>query len=178
MEMATSVQTWSMQWLRSLLFRTGFEMDTARDTTVCNFALLGEELLAPHGEKLGMVYLPILEPGDEATCACERQIEVAKTDSPPVPVAGTSRERDHEEEEDMDTGDGEDLLKGSTKLVAQFSKLCSLANLCAEKPEGYPRELLSNRLQGDEIKESLAIAIMLKQKSDKPGEPPLKWMPD
>ena len=118
-----------------------------------------------------------LSRGDEATCACERQIEVAKSDSPPVPVAGTSREGDHEEEEEMDTGDGEDLLKGSTKLVAQFSKLCSLANLCAEKPEGYPRELLSNRLQGDEIKESLVIAIMLQHRMDHPGEPPLKWMP-
>ena len=48
----------------------------------------------------------------------------------------------------MDTGDGADLLKGSTKLVAQFSKLCSLTNLCAEQPEGYPRELLTNHLQG------------------------------
>ena len=40
-----------------------------------------------------------------------------------------------------------------------------------------PRELLSNRLLGDEINESLAIAIMLKHKSDKPGEPPFRWMP-
>ena len=31
--------------------------------------------------------------------------------------------------------------------------------------------------EGDEIKEGLAIAIMLKRKSDKPGEPPLRWMP-
>ena len=72
----------------------------------------------------------------------------------------------------MDTGDREDLLKGSTKLGAHFSKLSSLTNLAELKPEGYPRELLSNRLQGDEVKESLAIAIMLKRKLDHPVEPP------
>ena len=73
MEMATSIQTWSMHWLRSMLFRTWFEMDQARNTTACNFALIGEELLAPHGEKLA-----ISEPGDKATCACECQIVVPK----------------------------------------------------------------------------------------------------
>ena len=72
----------------------------------------------------------------------------------------------------MDTGDGEDLLKGSTKLVAQFSKLCSLTNLVHVMPVGYPRELLSNRLQGDEVKEGLAIAILLMHKMANPGKPP------
>ena len=167
MEMAMSVQTWSVQWIRSLLFRTGFELDSARDSTICNFAHVGEQLLAPHGEKLGMVYLIKLEPGEQATCACERQVEVARSDTLQVPVAGTSREGEKEEDEDMDTGDRADRLKGSTKLVPQFSKLCSMTSLCAQQPEDYPRELLSNRLQGDEIKESLAIAIMLKHKSDK-----------
>ena len=135
-----TMQTWSVQWLRSLLFRTGFELDTARDSTICNFAQLGEELLAPHGEKLGMVYMLKLEPGEQATCACERQVEVVRSDTPQVPVAGNSREGEKEEDEDMDTGDGADLLKGSTKLLPQFSKLCSLTNLCAEQPEAYPRE--------------------------------------
>ena len=60
MKMTKSIQTWSIQWLRSLLFRKGFEMDQARDTTACNFALLGEQLLALYGEKLGMVLLPLL----------------------------------------------------------------------------------------------------------------------
>ena len=77
----------------------------------------------------------------------------------------------------MDTGEVVDLLKGATKLVPQFSKLCSLSNLCALKPEGYPQELLSSRLQGDEIKEALAITIMLRRQEDKPGEPPLRLMP-
>ena len=68
MEMTMSIQTWSVQWLRSLLFRTGFELDTARDSTICNFTQLGEQLLTPHGEKLGMVYLLKLEPREQATC--------------------------------------------------------------------------------------------------------------
>ena len=71
-----------------------------------------------------MVYLLKLEPGEQATCACECQVEVFRSDTPQVPVAGTSREGEKEEDEDMDTGDGADLLKGSTKLVPQFSKLC------------------------------------------------------
>ena len=82
-EMTVSIQTWSNQWLRTLMARSGFELDLTRDITACNFSQLGEQLLAPHGEKLGMVYLPVLELGDEATCACEGQIEVAKTDSCP-----------------------------------------------------------------------------------------------
>ena len=157
--------------------RVGFELDSTKDSAIANFAQLGEQLLAPHGEKLGLVYLPILEPGEEATCACERPVAVATPDPSLVPAAGTSRNREGEEDNEMDTGEVVDLLKGATKLVPQFSKLCSLTNLCAQQPEDYPRELLSNRLQGDEIKESLAIAIMLKHKSDKPGEPPLRWMP-
>ena len=64
MEMAMSVKTWSVQLIRSLLFRTGFELDSARDSTICNFAQVGEQLLAPHGEKLGMFYLLKLEPGN------------------------------------------------------------------------------------------------------------------
>ena len=107
----------------------------------------------------------------------ERPVEVATSDPSLVPVAGTSRNREGDEDNEMDTGEVVDLLKGATKLVPQFSKLCSLSNLCAQQPEGYPQELLSSRLQGDEIKEALAIAIMLKRKSDKPGEPPLRWMP-
>ena len=67
MEMMVSVKTWSLQWLRSLQLRTGFELDSARDSTICNFAQVGEQLLAPHGEKLGMVYLLKLEPGEQAT---------------------------------------------------------------------------------------------------------------
>ena len=172
MEMMVSVKTWSLQWLRSLQSRIGFELDSTKDSAICNFAQVDEQLLAHHGEKLGLVYLPILEPGEQATCACERPVEVATSDPSLVPVAGTSRNREGDEDNEMDTGEVVDLLKGATKLVPQFSKLCSLSNLCAQQPEGYPQELLSSRLQGDEIKEALAIAIMLKRKSDKPGEPP------
>ena len=176
-EMAVSISTWSMQWLRSLMSRGGFGIDAARESTLCNFAQVGEHLLAPHGEKKGMVYLTITEPGEQATCACERQVEVDRSTTPQVQVAGSSRDMENGEDVDMDTGDAQSLLKGATKIVPQFSKLCSLANLCARQPEDYPQELLSSRLQGDEIKEALAIAIMLKHKSDKPGEPPLRWMP-
>ena len=178
MEMRVSVSTWSMQWLRALQSRIGFELDTSKDTAITNFAQLGEQLLAPHGEKLGLVYLPILEPGEEATCACERPVAVVIPDPSLVPAAGNSRNREGDVvDNEMDTGEVVDLLKGAIKLVPQFSKLCSLSNLCALKPEGYPQELLSSRLQGDEIKEALAITIMLRRQEDKPGEPPLRWMP-
>ena len=60
MEMRVSVSTWSLQWLRSLQARIGFELDTTKDSAITNFAQRGEQLLAPHGEKLGLVYLPIL----------------------------------------------------------------------------------------------------------------------
>ena len=44
-------------------------------------------------------------------------------------------------------------------------------------PDGYPREHLSNRLQGDEVKEGLAIAILLMHRMANLGKPSLKWMP-
>ena len=157
--------------------RGGFGIDSTRESPLCNYTQVGEHLVAPHGEKKGLVYLPITEPGDQATCACERRDEVDNSTPPQDPVAGTSGNQVNREEVEMDTGENASLLKGATKIVPQFSKLCALANLCARKPEGYAPELLSSRLQGDEIKEALAIAIMLKHKSDKPGEPPLRWMP-
>ena len=158
--------------------RGGLGIDSTRESPLCNYTQVGEHLVAPHGEKKGMVYLTITEPGEQATCACERRVEVDNSTATQDPVAGTSRNLVNGEAVEMDTGDDASLLKGATKIVPQFSKLCSLANLCARQPEDYPQELLSSRLQGDEIKEALAIAIMLKPKGDKPGELPLRWMPN
>ena len=177
-EMMTSITTWSTQWLRNLMSRGGFGIDATRESPLCNYTQVGEHLVAPHGEKKGMVYLTITEPGEQATCACERRVEVDNSTATQDPVAGTSRNLVNGEAVEMDTGDDASLLKGATKIMPQFSKLCSLANLCARQPEDYPQELLSSRLQGDEIKEALAIAIMLKHKSEKPCEPPLRWMPN
>ena len=86
---------------------------------------------------------------------------------------GPSRGGNTGQQDAMDTRElGDDLLKGSASLVGQFSKQCSLTNLINIMPAGYAKELLSNRQQGDKVKEGLVISMLQKYKVDKPGTPP------
>ena len=73
----------------------------------------------------------------------------------------------------MDT----EALKGSISLVDKFSNSCTLPSLVALKPDGYPRELLSVRLSGHEIKEALLIVLLNHVKTLAPTKEPPKWIP-
>ena len=74
----------------------------------------------------------------------------------------------------MDTEEQQEPKKGNTRLVDKFSSSCSLPALVELAPETYPKELLSNRLSGSEIKEALLIAILNHVKEVNPEKEPPK----
>ena len=112
------------------------------------------------------------KPGERATCACEKG-KAPKPPTNPEGVSGSSSGDKSGEEDDMDT----EALKGSTSLVDKFSNSCTLPSLVALKPDGYPRELLSVRLSGHEIKEALLIVLLNHVKTLAPTKEPPKWIP-
>ena len=112
------------------------------------------------------------KPGERATCTCEKG-KAPKPPTNPEVVSGSSSGDKSGEEDGMDT----EVLKWNTSLVDKFSNSCTLPSLVALKPEGYPRELLSVRLSGHEIKEALLIVLFNQVKTMAPTKEPPKWIP-
>ena len=70
----------------------------------------------------------------------------------------------------MDTNKVGDLTKGNTALVDHFGKSCTLNNLRPMLPDGYSKELLSRRLQGVRVNESIVLELFKNFKSEDPGK--------
>lgn len=129
-----------------------------------NFSQLGEKLLNPHGLPRGLLDIDLLVAA-ESSCACE----VAK-----LPTSEAAGETDsgtaaatNAEVEEMDTVEQEVPQVGKEPLCTKFGNSCKLANLVAMVGEGYSKPLLSNHLQGQEVKEGLVITILLKHQREK-----------
>ena len=72
MHIANTVNTYVVSWLRGLMSKSGFGTDNEKSVTECNFGMLAERLLNPHGEQVGMRKPFYHKPGEEATCTCEK----------------------------------------------------------------------------------------------------------
>ena len=136
-----------------------------------NYAHLGERLLAPHGQQIGLEYPDHRELGDDATCACE-----VEASSVVIGLEGgnTNQGNNHEH---MDTLESGALPPGADPLVTKFSKSAKPMAMLDLVEGDYNQELLSSRLPGNAVKEGLAITLLLQFRRTTPTNQPPAWMP-
>ena len=128
--------------------------------------MLAEKLLHPHGQPTGMLDLIDHPVAEDRTCTCEVDpVATPETDG----VADSSKPADsNPDDEDMDTAEKELPELGKEALLKKFGNSCKLASLVTMVSEGYSEPMLSNRLQGSEVKEGLCITVYLKHLCDTP----------
>ena len=80
-------------------------------------------------------------------------------------------------EEHMDTSILEEPQVGRDPVVTHFPGSCKMPAMLELVPDSYCKELLSTRLQGDEIKEALKITIFWQYKQENPCLKPPAWFP-
>ena len=117
------------------------------------------------------------KPGEKATCPCEKGKPSKSAKAPGNVDSGNGAGDNSRDVEDMDTAEKEKLLKGNTSLVKKFSTSCTLPSLVELAPDDYPKELLSVRLSGHEIKEALLIILLDNVRKQVPVIEPPKWIP-
>ena len=129
---------------------TGFTMNRERTLNITNFSLLSEKLLYPHGQPTGLLDRIDHPVAEDRTCACE--IATATTPEAAGVTAGSKSAVSGTEVEDMDTAEKELPELGREAILKKFGNSCKLASLVAMVSEGYSEPMLSNRLQGAEVK--------------------------
>ena len=79
--------------------------------------------------------------------------------------------------EDMETEDVAALMPGTESLVKRFCRSANPKSML-ELVEGvYNQDLLSRRLQGNAVKEALAITLLRQFRRKDPNFKPPVWMP-
>ena len=120
-----------------------------------NYAQLGERLLAPHGKQVGLEYPDHRELGSNATCACE--VEAIPS---VIGLEGGNTIQENNQE-NMDTLESGASPPGADPLVTRFSKSANPKAMLDLVEGDYNQELLSSRLQGNAVKEGLAITLLV-----------------
>jgi hypothetical protein len=130
-----------------------------RNFTMTNHAQQGEKLLAPHGLQVGLEFPDHRELGDDETCACESEEveEQAITVVAALEGGNTDQGSNHE---NMDTEEVAALTPGTKPLVTKFSRSANPKAMLDLVEEEYNQDLLSSRLQGNAVKEALAITLL------------------
>ena len=200
-------QEWTLQiycdmWIRGLLQKGMQGYDREMDGAPMNFALLGEKLLSPHGVNTGLENPDHKEIGEDATCACEADSNAGGTD---FEGGNTDKISDMEQSEGAslstnagagtDSGSGNtnkgsdridtemeadevvDLTPGANPLATTFAKSATPKAMLDLIVGDYSKELLSTRLQGNAVKEALAISLLLQFRTNSPLESLPAWMP-
>jgi hypothetical protein len=149
-------------WLRGLPAKGLLSYDRERNPPMTNYAQLGEKLLTLDHRELG----------DDATCACVSE----EVEEQAIPVAAcleganTDQGSSHE---NMDNVEVAALTPGADPLVTRFSKSANPKNPKAM----LDQDLLSSRLQGNAVKEALAITLLRKFRRNSPINRQPAWMP-
>jgi hypothetical protein len=113
---------------------------------------------------------------DDATCACESE----EVEEQAIPVAAgleggnTDQESSHE---NMDTVEVTALPPGADPLVTRFSKSANPKAMLDLVEGEYNQDLLSGRLQGNAVKDGLAITLLRQFCRTTPTNRPPAWMP-
>ena len=100
---------------------------------------------------------------EDRTCACEIATlptsNAAGVTAGSEPAASSPPAVSDNEVEEMDTAEKALSKLGREAILTKFGNSCKLANLVAMVAEGFSEPMLSNRLQGAEVKEGLVITI-------------------
>ena len=83
-------------------------------------------------------------------------------------VASSKPADSNPDDEDMDTAEKKLPKLCNDALLKKFGNFCKLANLVTMVSDGYSKPMLSNRLQGSEVKEGLCITVYLKHLHETP----------
>ena len=118
-----------------------------------------------------MEYPDHRELGGNATCACE--VEAI----PSVIGLEGGNTIQGNNQENMDTLESGALSPGADPLVTRFSKSANPKAMLDLVEGDYNQELLSSRLQGNAVKEGLAITLLLQFQKTTPTNQPPAWMP-
>jgi hypothetical protein len=198
-----TLQAYCDMWVRGLLIKGMLGYDRERTTNPVNFAKLGEKMLSPHGRNIGLEYPDHGEIGEDATCACEATSLVDGTDfdggitdkASDMDYTEMEASKSSEVADGIDSGSGNtdkgndivnvemeadevaDLAPGANPLATTFVKSATPKAMLDLITGAYSQELLSTRLQGNAVKEALAISLLLQFRKTSPLEPLPAWMP-
>jgi hypothetical protein len=172
----STVEYFTLTWLTSLMQKAGF-ITTESGSQEINYSRVAEFLVYPHGEKNGLIKPGMQTPGSEATCTCEKQNKAPVISAAEAETVSSVDGASASGEEHMDTSILEEPKVGRDPVVTHFQGSCKMPAMLALVPDSYCKELLSTRLQGDEIKEALAITIYRQYKQENPCLNPPAWFP-
>ena len=157
--LAWTLQNYVAGWLRGLLTKSMLGLDMEKGHNLTNFSYFGELLLAPHGLQVGLEFPDHTEMGELATCSCESE-EVEEQAVPKVGAGEGGNTVPEINVESMETEEGAALPPGTDSLVKRFCRSANPKSML-ELVEGvYNQDLLSRRLQGNSVKDALAITLL------------------